>query len=68
MATKKAAQMVRFNAVIMWAFMNKTNEMSGKYQFDACNLSPKSVEALKSIGIDARLNPNHPEKGHFHHC
>ena len=42
---------VPVKAEVMWAFLNRTNDMSGKYQVDLCNLSPKAVEALESIGL-----------------
>lgn len=38
-------------ADIYWACLEHTNEMSGKYQVDLCNLSDKAVEALEDLGI-----------------
>ena len=43
---------VKIKADIMWAYLTKPNEMSGKYQVDLCNLSEKASEALESMGID----------------
>lgn len=61
----KAAKFVRFPATLMWASLSKVNPMSNKYQFDACNLSPKTVEALKNLGLKPKLDSEKPEKGHF---
>ena len=38
---------VKVKAEIMWAFLNKPNEMSGKFQVDLCNLSDKAVALWK---------------------
>jgi len=45
---------VKVKAVIMWAFLNKPNEMSGKFQVDLCNLSDKAVGALEEMGIEVK--------------
>jgi hypothetical protein len=37
-----------------WAFTNKPNQLSGKYQVDLCNLSDKAVEALEERGISVK--------------
>jgi hypothetical protein len=42
---------VKIKADVMWAYLVKPNDMSGKYQVDLCNLSDKAVEALESMGI-----------------
>lgn len=34
-----------------WAHLAKTNEMSGKYQVDVCQLDKKSVKALEDAGL-----------------
>ena len=61
----KAGKMVRFEADLMWCNLTKVNSMSNKYQFEACNLSPKAVEALKELGLKPKLDSEKPEKGHF---
>ena len=45
---------VKVKAEVMWAFLNKPNEMSGKYQVDLCNLSDKAVGALEQMGIEVK--------------
>ena len=64
----KEAKFVRLAATIEWAFLNRPNEMSGKYEFDACNLAPKAVEALESIGIEVKVSEKRPEKGQYIKC
>lgn len=63
--SKDTAKFVRLAATIEWAFLTTPNEMSGKYEFDACNLTPKAVEALESIGVEAKVSEKRPEKGHY---
>lgn len=60
-----------------WPFLNKQNDMSGKYQVDISKLSSKAVDVLSSMGIEARnkgddrgnyitvksVNPIHPAFG-----
>jgi hypothetical protein len=45
---------VKVKAEVMWAFLNKPNEMSGKFQVDLCNLSDKAVGALEEMGIEVK--------------
>jgi len=45
---------IKLKADVMWAFLNKPNEMSGKYQVDLCNLSEKAVCALEEMGIEVK--------------
>jgi len=59
---------IKCNATINWAFLNKPNEMSGKYQFDACNLSQNAVSALKEMGINVQYKEDKPEKGYYITC
>jgi hypothetical protein len=42
---------VKIKADIMWAYLNKPNDMSGKFQVDLCNLSDKAAEALQEHGL-----------------
>lgn len=48
---------------IFWPFFDRKNDMSGKYQVDLCNLSPKAVNALEEMGIKVRNKGD--EKGDF---
>ena len=45
---------VKIEAEIQWAFFDRVNDMSGKFQCDLANLSDKAVEALESIGLEPR--------------
>jgi hypothetical protein len=59
------AQRVKIKADVMWAYMDKPNEMSGKYQVDLCNLSDAAVKALEDMGIGVRQKE---DKGYFITC
>lgn len=54
--------MIKIKGTVMWAFLNKENEMSNKYQLDICHLSDKAVAALEATGMKIKLDS---EKGHF---
>lgn len=47
------AQRVKIKADIMWAYLDRKNDMSQKYQVDLCNLSDSAVSALESMGLTA---------------
>lgn len=66
MATKQqAAKFIRFKAVIYWAQLAEPNELSGKYEFKACNLNDKTVEAFEALGCTVNVSEKHPEMGQF---
>jgi len=56
---------VTIKAVVMWAQLDRVNEMSGKYQVDLTNLSDAAVAALESEGIEPGFTE---EKQHFVTC
>ena len=56
---------VKIKADIMWAYMDRKNEMSSKYQVDLCNLSDSAVSALESMGLTVNQKD---EKGYFVTC
>jgi len=56
---------VKIKAEVMWAFLTRINDMSGKYQVDLCNLSDKAVEALEGLGIQVKTKEG---KGKFITC
>jgi hypothetical protein len=58
-------QRVKIKADIMWAYLDKQNEMSGKYQVDLCNLSDPAVKALEGMGLTVRQKE---DKGFFITC
>lgn len=62
---KEAAKFVRFACTLEWANLATPNEMSGKYEFDACGLSPKTIDALEALGIEVKVSEKHPDKGAF---
>lgn len=45
---------VKLKAEVMWARLNKINDLSGKYEVNLCKLSDAAVEALKEMGIDVK--------------
>ena len=45
---------VKIKADIMWAYLDKPNDMSGKYQVDLCNLSDKAAGALEELGLEVK--------------
>jgi hypothetical protein len=47
----EAQTSIKVKADIMWAQLDKVNEMSGKFQVDLCNLSDAAVAALEEMGI-----------------
>lgn len=52
-------------ATVMWAFLTRQNDMSGKYQVDLCHLSDKAVDVLEQMGL--RVNSKE-DKGRFITC
>lgn len=56
---------VKIQAEVQWAFFDKVNDMSGKFQCDLANLSDAAVKALESIGLAPRKREDKPEKGWF---
>jgi hypothetical protein len=56
---------IKVEAEVQWAFFNKKNEMSGKFQVDLTNLSENAVQALKDAGLEPRNRQDKPEKGWF---
>jgi len=58
-------QRVKIKADIMWAYLDKPNDMSGKYQVDLCNLSDPAVQALEDMGLAVRQKE---DKGYFITC
>jgi hypothetical protein len=58
-------QRVKIKADVMWAYMDKPNDMSGKYQVDLANLSDPAVKALEDMGITVRQKEG---KGFFITC
>ena len=56
---------VKIKADIMWAYLTKPNEMSGKYQVDLCNLSDKATAALQDMGLDVKTKEG---KGKYITC
>jgi hypothetical protein len=56
---------LKVQAEVMWAFLDKPNELSGKYQVDLCNLSKDAVKTLTDMGVSVRKREDQPEKGFF---
>ena len=58
-------QRVKIKADVMWAYLNRKNEMSDRYQVDLCNLSDGAVSALESMGLTVNQKDG---KGYFITC
>jgi len=56
---------VKIKAEIMWAYLDKVNDMSGKFQVDLCNLSDKAADALQDIGLEVKFKEG---KGKYITC
>jgi len=56
---------LKIKADVMWANLDRPNEMSGKYQIDLCNLSQAAVNALNELGVSAKMKD---DKGYFITC
>lgn len=56
---------VKIKADIMWAYLNKMNDMSERYQVDLCNLSDAAVKGLESMGITVNQKEG---KGYYITC
>jgi hypothetical protein len=59
------ANSVKVGGTIMWAFLEKKNEMSDKYMFDLCNLSKAACAAIEELGLEVKTSDRNPEKGSF---
>lgn len=59
------SQSVKIKADVMWAQLDKVNEMSGKYQVNLCNLSDAAVVALEEMGISV---PDKEGQGRYITC
>lgn len=49
---------IKIKADIMWAFTDKPNDMSQKYQIDLCNLSERAVAELEKLGLEVKTKEN----------
>lgn len=58
-------QRVKIKADVMWAYLDRKNDMSNKYQVDLCNLSDGAVSALESMGLTVSQKDG---KGYFITC
>ncbi len=56
---------ITIKADIMWAYLTRTNDLSGKYQVDLTNLSDGAVLALEGMGIQTR---NKEDRGNYITC
>jgi len=56
---------VKIKADIMWAYLDRMNDMSNKYQVDLCNLSDAAVSALEGMGISVAQKEG---KGYYVTC
>jgi len=54
------------NVDLYWAFLSETNNLSGKYQVDVCNLNEAQIDKLESEGIKVRTKED--DRGFFITC
>jgi len=54
------------NVDLYWAFLSETNNLSGKYQVDVCNLNDAQVDKLEDEGIKVRTKED--DRGYFITC
>jgi hypothetical protein len=59
------ADQIKIRADIMWAYLDKPNEMSGKFQVDLCNLSDPAIKGLEGLGLEVK---NKEGKGYYITC
>ena len=59
---------VKIEATVMWAFLDRKNDLSDAYQVDLCNLSDGDAASLERLGVSVKENPNKPEKGKYITC
>jgi len=52
---------IKLKANIYWAYLDKVNEMSGKYQVNLCNLSAAAVTVLEGMGISVMVGTENKE-------
>lgn len=56
---------IKIKANLMWAFLDRVNDMSGKYQVDLTNLSEKAIKAIEEMGVVVKYKEG---KGPFITC
>jgi hypothetical protein len=56
------------DVTLMWAKLDKVDDMSGKYQVELTNLNQDHVAAISSLGVEVRNNKDKPEKGFYVTC
>lgn len=59
------SQSVKIKADVMWAQLDRPNELSNKYQVNLCNLSEAAVVALEEMGISV---PEKEGQGRYITC
>ncbi len=57
---------IKIKAVVYWAFLDRTNDLSGQYQVDLGELSDAAVKALDSMGIEVKNKGD--DRGNFITC
>jgi hypothetical protein len=51
------------NVTLFWPYLHVTNELSGKYQVDICQLSDSQVKGLQDLGMTIRNKDD--DRGYF---
>jgi hypothetical protein len=68
MQKEETQKLIKIKADAMWAFTDKPNEMSGKYQIDLCNISKAAKNAIEDMNCEVKLDPEKADKGLFVTC
>lgn len=63
MANKKTIEGEVFRGELFWGNLRKANDMSGKLQFDLCNMDDNTVKLLKENGVSIKNKGD--ERGDF---
>lgn len=56
------------DVILMWAKLDKVDDMSGRFQVDLTNLTQDHVAAISGLGVEVRNNKDKPEKGFYITC
>jgi hypothetical protein len=62
------SKIIKIKATVMWAFLNRRNDLSDSYQVELTNLSNSAVNALEELGVTVNKRDDKPEKGFYIAC
>jgi|TARA_B100001964_G_C14257524_1_gene613284 hypothetical protein len=59
---------MKIEGTAYWSFLNKKNEMAGKYTLDVGQLNKDTIKELEKAGLNVRtkeVKEGQPDRGHF---